>query len=367
MRSKGSSVKPRRPLPSIILLWKQAYPQDFTARNNLGVAYVLMGQLEKALEVGQEVLQIWPDSPYSYVNLGWYYLLLGRVAEAKALFEQAITRNFDTELNREGLYTVAFFEGDVGAMRRHAAWAAGRPEQSSMLFQQANTEAFYGKLNNARELFRQSFDAAEHQRLKESAASTTAWEALTEACFGNLREGREKAARAMGLARTRDILGDGATTLALSGDLSGAEALARELAQRFPEDTRINAIYRPCLRGAVELQRGNAEKAIEALKPPMPYERAYRLVTYLRGQACLKAGAPKEAALQFQAILDDRGLWFNAPWIALARLGLGRAWALAGDTTKSRRAYQDFLALWKDADPDIPILREARAEYAKLK
>jgi tetratricopeptide (TPR) repeat protein/tRNA A-37 threonylcarbamoyl transferase component Bud32 len=348
-------------------LWKQVYPRDDAAHNNLGVTYATIGQFEKGLEEGLEVLRLNPSQYYSYSNLGECYLDLNRYAEAKAIYERGLAQNFDAFAIHEGLYLIAFIEGDTRAMRRHAAWATGKPEEFRMLVDQAATEAFFGKLKNARELFRQAAEMAERGNLKESAASIAAYEALIEVLFGNFRQGREKAVKAMTLARTRDAIWDEAMALGLSGDLRQAEALANDMAQRFPRDTWVNAIFLPSVRALLEAQRGDPSKAIQALRAAIPYERAYWGILFLRGQAYLKAGAGREAAVQFQRMWDHRGAYPNHPRYALLHLNLGRAWALAGDKEKSRKAYQDFLALWKDADPDIPVLQQAKAEYAKLK
>jgi tetratricopeptide (TPR) repeat protein len=348
-------------------LWKQEYPQDDWAHTYLLVVYSDIGQFDKALAEGLEVLRLNPNRAYSYSNLGWIYLDLNRYVEAKAILEQALAQNFDTFPIHEGLYLIAFVEGDAQAMRRHAAWATGKPSEFEMLAFRASTEAFFGRLKNARELFRQAAEMAERASLKENAAFIAALEALTEASFGNFPQGHEKAAKAMALARTRYVIGVEAMALALSGDLRQAEALATDLGQRFPKDTLVNAVFRPFLRAGVELQRGNPAQAIETLQAASPYERAYWEVLFLRSQAYLNAGAGRQAAAEFQRMREYKGYAVNHPWQALVHLYLGRAWALAGDKEKSRRAYQDFLALWKDADPDIPILKEAKAEYAKLK
>jgi tetratricopeptide (TPR) repeat protein len=343
------------------------YPRDSWAHTWLGVTYGDIGQYEKALEEFLEVLQLAPDEAYSYFNLGWGYLCLNRFAEAKAIYEQALAKNFDVFTTHERLYLIAFIEDDAQAMRRHAAWAAGRPEEYGMLSMQAGTEAYFGKLGKARDLFRQAAEMAERAGLKENAAAITAYEALIEASYGDPRQARNQTAKAMALARTRNVIWAEAAALAVSGDLAQAEALAKDSARRFPEDTLVNAVFLPFLHAGLEVQRGDSTKAIEALQTAIPYERAHWQVLFLRGQAYLKAGAGSEAAAQFQRMMEYRGgLLVNHPWQALAHLYLGRAWALADEKEKSRRAYQNFLALWKDADPDIPILQQAKAEYAKL-
>ena len=349
------------------LLWKQLYPRDSWVHTWLGVTFADIGQYEKALEEYVEVQQLAPNEAYSYLNLGWGYMCLNRFAEAKAVYTQALAMNFDFSDIHERLYLIAFDEGDREAMRRHAAWAAGRPEEYKMLSIQGRTEAYFGKLQKARDLMRQAAELAERAGFKENAAGITATEALIEASFGNPKEARDQTARAIALARTRRVVWDEAAVLGVSGDLPQGEALAKDLARRFPKDTLVNAVYLPFLHAGFELQRGDSTQAIKALQAAAPYERAYWQVLFLRGQAYLKAGQGSDAAAQFQRVMEQRGgLLVNHPWQALAHLYLGRAWAMAGEKEKSRIAYQDFLALWKDADPNIPILREAKAEYAKL-
>jgi tetratricopeptide (TPR) repeat protein len=349
------------------LLWKQQYPRDSWVHTWLGVTYADIGQYDKALEEYLEVQRLAPNEAYSFLNLGWGYMCLNRFPEAKAIYTEALAKNFDLSDVHERLYLIAFVDGDVQAMRRHAAWATGKPEEYKMLSIQARTEAYFGKLRKARELFRQSAEMAERAGLKENAAEITADEALIEASYGNLREAHEQTAKAMGLARTRRAIRGESATLGVLGDRAHGEALADDLVRHFPKDTLVNAVYLPFLHAGFELERGDSTGAIEALQAATPYERAYWQVLFLRGQAYLKAGQGSEAAAQFQRMMEYKGgLRLNHPWQALAHLYLGRAWAMADEKEKSRRAYQDFLALWKDADPDIPIFQQAKAEYAKL-
>ena len=350
------------------LLWKQLYPRDSWVHTWLGVTYGDIGQYEKAMDEYQEEMRLAPDDAYSYFNLGWGYLCLNRFGEARAIHEQALARNFDPFSAHKRLYLIAFVEGDHEDMRRHADWAVGRPEEYEMLTQEARTAAYFGGLQRARSLLRKATDIAERTGLKDNAAEIVANQALIEASFGNPREARSDAARAMALARTRNLLWAEAAALGVLGDSAQAEGLVQESTRRFPKDTLVNSVYLPFLHAGLDLHRGDPAQAIKALEPAIPYERAYWQVLFLRGQAYLKAGEGREAAAQFKKMMEYRGgNLVNHPWQALAHLYLGRAWVLAGDRAKARRAYQDFLGLWKDADPDIPILKQARNEYARLK
>ncbi len=349
------------------LLWKQLYPRDSWVHTWLGVTYSDIGQYDKALDEYLEEMRLAPDDAYSYFNLGWGYMCLNRFAEAKTIHEQAQARNFDPFSVQKRLYLIAFVDGDWEAMRRYAAWAAGRPEEYEMLTQQARTEGYFGRLRKAQALLQQAAKAAARTGLKDNAADIIAQEALIDASFGDLRLARSRAAQAMALARTRTVLWSEAAALGVSGDTTRAETLEQDAARRFPKDTMVNSVYLPFLRAGLALYRGEAAQAIKALEPATPYQRAYWQVLFLRGQAYLKEGKGNEAAAQFEKVMEYRGgNLVNHPWQALARLYMGRAWVQSGDRAKALRAYQDFLALWKDADPDIPIYRQAKAEYSQL-
>ncbi len=354
-------------------LWKQTYPRDWIPHNNLVVAYVEIGEYEKALPDARENVRLNPTIVAPYALLGFVYAGLNRFEEAKAIEEQALTQKLDSMLLHFGLYEIAFAQGDRAAMQRQVDWAAGKPQEYLFLFFRAQAVAFSGRLQQAREAFHRSVDLAEQGHLKEFAADIRAVEALTEAEFGNTRQAREGEASAFAIARSKGALPSAAVALALSGDVAKAQPLIDELTRKFPKDTLINSVWLPTARAALEINRNNPAKAIELLKAATPYDlgggpnAANYLPIYVRGLAFLRARQGPEAAAQFQKILDHRGVDETSPLYALARLGLARAYALAGDTSKSRTAYQDFLALWKDADPDIPVLKEAKAEYARLK
>jgi serine/threonine protein kinase/Flp pilus assembly protein TadD len=350
-----------------LTLWAQTYPRDWTPRNSLAVRYMSIGQFGKAVEEGREAVRLEPNHAFPYANLAQAYEGLNRYEEAKAICEKAIAQKLDYPGTHIVLYLIAFIQGDAAAMEREAQWAAGKPREHNMLAAEADAAAFSGKLERAREIRRRAVEVAQRANLKETAAGIAARLAMTEAVFGSSRQAREQAAAALAVARSRNTLPRAATTLALAGDVAQAQQLIEELGQRFPADTLINALWVPTARAAIEIKGGSPTKVIESLRAAGPYEAGNFWPIYLRGQACLAERAGAQAAAEFQKILDHRGVAPASPLYPLAYLGLGRAWALAGDTARARKAYQDFLALWKDADPDIPILQEARQEYAKLK
>ena len=244
-----------------------------------------------------------------------------------------------------------------------------------LLTLEADTAAYSGRLGKARELSRQAVASAQQAGEKEVAASYDAGAALREAVFGHTAEARQRAARALALSAGRDVQYGAALALALAGDAAGAQALADDLAKRFPEDTIVQFTYLPTLHAQLALSRHDSSKAIKALQTATPYELGVPgtgaftpalYPVYVRGEAYLAGHQGSEAAAEFQKILDHRGVVGNEPIGALAHLGLARAWVLRGDTAKARAAYNDFLTLWKDADSDIPVLIAAKSEYAKL-
>ena len=264
-------------------------------------------------------------------------------------------------------------------MARSVSAAMGKPGiEDFMLASQADTEAWYGRLKNARELTRRAMDLAEHNDAKETAAAYQAAAALREVESGNREQARADANAAVKLAPNRDVREMAALALAQAGDTSGAEKLAAELDKTFPLDTVVQRYWLPTIRAAVALERKDPNRAVELLKATSAIELGlptivdvYLCPVYLRGGAYLMLHDGRAAATEFQKFIDHRGLVGNFPWGALARLGLARAYALdaANDPAardKARTAYQDFLTLWKDADPDIPILKQAKVEYAKL-
>jgi tetratricopeptide (TPR) repeat protein len=235
-----------------------------------------------------------------------------------------------------------------------------------MIEVQAEAVASYGKLQQARELFRRALETAERGNFKDTASGILARQALIESAFGNAREARDGASPAVNVARSRSTLRRITVALALAGDLAGAQRVIDDLAKRYPTATLVNQFYLPTSRAAVELRRGNPARAIELLRTTGPYENANFRTFYIRGQAYLSLKAGAEAAAEFQHILDHRGIGPFSPIYFLARLGLARALALAGERDRSHQTYQEFLTLWKDADQNIPVLIEAQREASRL-
>jgi len=351
-------------------LWRHTYPRDVIPQGTVASLYEAMGQFEQAIEPAQEAFRLDPMLVIEYGSLAGAYLGLNRLEEAKDVCKQGLTRNRDSFQSHWCLYQIAFVQGDTAAMQREAEWARDKPTEADMLWSEAAAAAALGKLRNARDLLRRAAENVQRQGFKESVASMAAWEALTEAKFGNYRQAREQAMAALAMAGGQDAKSQAALALALSGDAARAEATASELEKRFPLNTSVNSVQVPVVRAASEISRNNPTRAVDLLRAAAPYELgedAELIPIYIRGQAYLHLRAGKEAAAEFQKILDHPGVDPISLYHALAHLGLARAYADAGDTTKARAAYQDFFTLWKDADPDIPVLREAKAEYAALK
>ncbi len=349
-------------------VWAQTYPRDSYPPNSLGVICAELGQYEKSLAEHREAIRLDPDSGLDYNNLVLSYVHLNRLEEARATAEEAKAKKLDVS---SSLYNLDFLQNDTAAMKQLIAFNAGKPGVEDLFLEvEAYTAAYSGQLGKARECDRRATASAERADEKETAASYEANAAVREALFGNASEARQRAASALGLSMGRDVQYGVALAHALIGDSARAQALADDLDKRFPEDTIVQFNYLPALRGQIALDRNGVPKAIEFLQAATPYELgvyAGLYPAYVRGEAYLAANRGSEAAAEFQKILDHRGIVVNDPIGALAHLQIGRAYAMQGDTVKARVAYQDFLALWKDADPDIPVLIAAKSEFAKLK
>jgi tetratricopeptide (TPR) repeat protein len=306
-------------------------------------------------------------------------IALNRLDEAKATYGQAVQRKLDSSsFLHISPYQMAFLQNDAAGMAKQVAWSAGKPGiGDELLSLEADTAAYFGRLREAREFTRQAMDSAEQEKEKEAAATYSVLSGLREALFGNAEEARRDVNLAMKLSAGRDVQYGAALALSYAGDNTRAKTLIDGLSKRFPDDTLVQFNYQPTLRAKSVLSRENASEALESLRATTPYELGMTTSSpfgwtamypvYVHGEAYLAAHQMSEAAAEFQKVLGHSGIVVNEPIGALAHLQLGRAYAMQGDTAKAKAAYQDFLTLWKDADPDIPIFIAAKAEYAKLK
>jgi len=355
-------------------LWAKSYPQDSVPPGNLGVIHLILGQYDKATAEIEEAQRL-ERTAVGYLNLAQNYLYLNRVDDARKTIEEAQEKKFDADFMHLVIYQVAFVKGDRAEMERQVAWAAGKPgTEDLMLSFQSDTEAYYGRLAKAREFSRRAVDAAVRNNSKETAAIWQVNAALREAEFGNAAAGKQDVAAALALAPGRDVKMLSALALARTGETTRARAIVEELEKSYPSQTVLKVYWLPTIKAAIELNTNNSTQSLVFLEAPAPYELGEPpqfqpgtlYPAYVRGQAYLAAHNGTAATAEFQKLVDHRNIVVNFPLGALAHLGLARAYALSGDTTKATAAYKDFLALWKDADPDIPILKEAKAEYAKL-
>ncbi len=365
----------------------ETYPRESGAYFRLGIEYSLLGQYEKAVEVTKQALRLSPDSSVIYPNLANYILALQRFDEARQIIRDGQARKIDTFIFHNSLYALAFLGNDSAAMAEQQQWFVGKPEEDFGLALASDTEAYGGRLPKARELTKRAVDFAMRADNKEEGAIWQANAALSEAAFGNATEARQSATEALKLASaSQGAEVESALAYGMAGDTARAESLAQDLGKRFPLDTQMQSLWLPAIHAQLALGRKDpaaALKDLQAASSPLELGGIAFVAnisclypTYVRGQAYLAAGQGTAAAAEFQKILDHSGIVWNCWTGALANLGVARANALRSRTsqgadadlarTRALAAYRDFLTLWKDADPDIPILKEAKAEYAKL-
>lgn len=354
----------------VFQMWAETYPQDYFPHVGLANDYWILGQYEKSRAECLEVLKLHRSSAVNYGNLALAYLGLNRLDDSKRTLAQASAQGLDFEFLHWVIYQLAFLNGDQTAMENQVSWAAGKVGvEDWFLSAQSDTEAYYGRLEKARDLSRRAVDSAVRNASKEDASMRQAVAALREAEFGNLPAAKRGALGSLALAQERDVKVLSALTLARVGETAHARKIVMELEKDYPSNTVVKFYWLPTINAAVELNGQNPGKAVVFLEAAEPYERLFAgqmFATCVRGQAKLMARDGAAAAIEFQKILDHRGVALNSPIGALAHLQLGRAYAMQGDEAKAKTAYEDFLTLWKDADPDIPILKQAKAEYAKL-
>ncbi|HSY65618.1 MAG TPA: protein kinase [Terriglobales bacterium] len=348
--------------------WKEAYPRDQIPFQGLALYYGYQGQYEKALEGYRQALQLAPNDAINYVTLAGTYISLNRFDEAKATLDEARKRNLQHDLVPWILYILAFLRNDSREMERFLLPTSfNEGLRDYLLGSESDTEAFHGRAKNAHDFSARAVDAARQSGAPERAAGWLAHAALRDAEFGNSLQARQQAVAALRLSSAKDVLTAAALAMARAGDVSRAETIVRELKHAFPTDTLSNGYWIPNIQAAIEIERKNPAHAIELLQATEPYELGGKpfdfdtlYPVYLRGQAYLMQRNGGAAATEFQKILDHRGRVTNCALGALAHLQLGRAYVLEGNTAKAQSAFQDFLALWKDADPDVTIWREAK-------
>jgi eukaryotic-like serine/threonine-protein kinase len=357
-------------------LIKHTYPRDQAGFSYAAADKLILGRYRESIPDSQKALELLSADSINVGNLCQAYLALNRFDEAKAVLDRGIATGIDPSALAWWYYVVAFLHDDADTMQKQVSlvMASGR-DDNGIVSGQSDTEAYHGRLKLAKGYSQRAMEAAKRAGTTEVAAGSILNNAFREAEFGNLSEGRRGAALAIQFASgSRYVRAQAALVLARAGDVPQAQNIIDQLAKDFPEDTVVNSYWLPMARAAIELSRRKPAQAVETLRPAQSYELGVLYPDpaplgpiYFRGYAYLGAGQNKEAAAEFQRILDNRGITLNSPIGSLAHLGLGRALAAAGDKDKARTAYQDFLALWKDADPDIPTLKRAKAEHTRLK
>jgi Tfp pilus assembly protein PilF len=362
------------------------YPRDAAAHNSLGAVYTSQGRYDKAAEEFRESMQLGKEFADVYINLAYSLLALQRLDEAGQTIRQGEGRKLEDSGFPEVLYAVAFLRNDLSAMEEQQHRFAGKPEENYGLSLASDTYAYAGHLGRARELTKNSVDSAIRADSKENGAIWLENSALREAAFGNLSEARQTTAEGLKLVPTsQGVEAEAALAYAMAGDRTRAQLLAQDLDKRYPADTRMQSLWLPATRAQLALNQKNWADALNDLRASSGIElgeiqfvvnASCLYPTYIRGEAYLASGQGKEAAAEFQKIIDHSGIVWNCWTGALAHLGVARANALQSRTSqgadadaarvRALAAYKDFLTLWKDADPDIPILKQAKAEYAKL-
>ncbi len=358
--------------------WIQSYPRDPVPYNNLGVVYSELGQYEKELDVTRQSVELGPNNVIDVESLAGANLNLNRFDEARKQLESALDAKLDDDSLHLSLYAMGFLKGDAKGMADQMSWFDGKPDLEHERWSvESQTDAYHGRLSAAREMTKRAVDAAVRTDNKESGALWEADGAIREAEFGNIAEAKRSADGAVKLAANdRPIMAESALAIAMARDATRAESISQELAKRYPLDTLVKSFWVPTVEAQIAIEQNNPARAIELLQAAAPVELSVSTFgagigaclypIYVRGQAYLAAKQGGAAVAEFQKLIDHSGVVQNCPTGALAHLGLARAYVLSGDTAKARVAYNDFLTLWKDADPDIPLLRDAKTEAAAL-
>jgi eukaryotic-like serine/threonine-protein kinase len=364
----------------------ESYPREKNGYGGLSLVYAQQGQYEKATDIMGQCLRFASDCVDLYLKFSpRYALALQRFDQAGQMIREAQARKLDDYWLHHLIYALAFFGADSSGMATQEQWSAGKREENFGLSLASDTEAYVGHLGKARVLTRRGVDSALRAENKEAGAIWEAIAAQREASYGHAADSLQAASDALELAPASQVVGsEAALAFALAGDTARAESLTQDLNTRFPLDTQMQSLWLPTIHAQLELDKESPSSALNALQAAAPTELGeIKFVTnisclypiYVRGEAYIAAGHGEEAAAEFQKILDHSGIVWNCWTGALAHLGVARANALQARTSqgadadaarvRALAAYKDFLALWKDADPDIPILKEAKAEYAR--
>ena len=357
--------------------WAENYTKDYVPHNNLGVIYGHLGQYDKQRDEFLEADRLNPDSALVHANLVSAYSHLYLLAEAKKAYERSLTPKLESPKLHYYFYGVAFLEGDAGEMERQAVWSAGRPNADDLLLSpESDTEAFSGQLTKARELSRRASESAQQVGEKEAAVGREMNAALREAEFGNAAQARKQIESALALDSSLDTQILAALAFARAGDSERAQKMAEELEKQNPSNTTINGYWLPTIRAAIAFNQQNPSKAIEILEKAAPYELGepdpapevggFLYPVYVRGKAYLALGQGAAAVAEFEKFVEHRGVAMNCPLGALSHLGLARAYAMKGEPARAKAEYENFFAMWKQADSDIPILKEAMADFLKM-
>lgn len=360
----------------VLELWKQTYPRDFVPRTNLSARYAAIGRYQEALDEAREGVRLNPDAGVAYAAVAHTLISLGQLGEASATIEQALARKLDLPYSHYMLYAIALLQDDAAAAQQQIDRVSGTPAEAEMLALQSITAAYAGRVRQARELSKRAVELAKSRGLDEAAGQYLAGNALWEAAYGNCREAAVAVTRALALSRGRHTLSWSALAVAICGDSSRADTLANEMVRRFPENSFYKSSWLPMAQAALAVHRGDPAAAVDHLKSAERVElgtNASLWPSYLRGLAYLRQGADAKAQLEFQKILDHKGVLapkdFNPAAMTLyplASLGRARAAARSGDVDASRATYRALLDVWKDADSDIAIVGAARREYLKV-
>jgi eukaryotic-like serine/threonine-protein kinase len=368
----GDLEKARR----VYELWEETFPDDIVPAANLGDIYTQLGRYERVLTEDLRVSAVDPSNASNYADRVADYIYLNRLQDAAATAEAAISKGFDSPKLHPLLYVLAFLQNDASGMAKQVSWGAGKPGvEDVFLALEAETAAHSGHLEIARTLCSRAALSAQNAGNKETAARYEVLSALRSSLAGQRTQTRERVANALKLSNGRDVQAAAALALAFVGETERSQKLTNDLAKRFPDDTVVQFNYLPTIRGQVALNNASPEGAIAATEPAALYELGDQGVIsvaqgmypiYVRGEAYIAAGEGNKAVIEFTKLLNHPGVIQNRMIGSIAQLGLARAHKFAGNNERARASYLQFLTLWKDADPDIPILKQAKAEYAKL-